>query len=87
MQDLMITSAGMTAWEPGKYIIKVSMMGIINETSILPYGMVGKDCETGMPSLPKYGQVESPKCPDILCEHTCPLKLSEISLLTKDCIF
>jgi len=55
-------------------------------TTMLPYGMVGKGVN-GAPT-PKYGNnVLSPKCPEVLCEATCPLKLSDISFYTQECTF
>jgi len=68
---------------PGnKYMIKVYMIGNIEETTMLPYGMYGK---VGTKFQAEYGEVISPKCPADLCKVTCPLKLSEISLYTQEC--
>ena len=82
MNGLMITTHQMN-WPPGKYIIKLVMRGNIGQ-AMLPYGAVGKDAVSGE-VLTEFGQVLSPKCPSILCEATCPLKLSEISFNTQDC--
>lgn len=68
---------------PGtKYMVKVYMIGNIEETTMLPYGMYGK---VGTKFQAEYGEVISPKCPADLCKVTCPLKLSEISLYTQEC--
>lgn len=69
--------------KPGNnYMIKVYMIGNIEETTMLPYGMYGK---VGHKFEAEYGEVISPKCPADLCKITCPLKLSEISLFTQEC--
>jgi len=60
--------------KPGnKYMIKVYMIGNIEETTMLPYGMYGK---VGTKFQAEYGEVISPKCPADLCKVTCPRKLS-----------
>ena len=69
-------------FEPGMHIVQMMMHGHVEETVTAPYGMVG--VVNGRAVL-DYGVVDSPKCPQVLCESTCPLKLSEFSLLTQDC--
>ena len=83
MEGLMITSESMQ-WKPAKYIVELFMKGNIG-TAMLPYGMLGKGAN-GMP-VTKYGDVMSPKCPEVLCEATCPLKLSEVSFYTQECTY
>ena len=81
MQGVMFISG---AWKPGMYVIKMQMHGFVGETTSLPYGMVGRDNGN---FVKEYGSVISPKCPEVLCEATCPLKLSQFSLFTQDCVF
>ena len=84
MEGLMITSESMQ-WKPAKYIIAVFIIGDVG-TTMLPYGMIGKGAN-GAPT-PKFGSnIMSPKCPEVLCEATCPLKLSDVSLYTQECTF
>ena len=84
MQGVMfISGAWMPGqWEPGMYVVEMIMHGHVEETTTLPYSMLG--VENGH-RLTEYGEVESQKCPQVLCETTCPLKLSHFSLHSQDC--
>jgi len=62
------------------YIVKIFVRGKV-EATMLTYGMFGGK-GTGDR---EYGKVLSPKCPNVMCPATCPLKLSEISLYTQEC--
>ena len=62
----------------GLYYAKVYVAGKIGEI-MLPY----ITSKVGSPDI--AGMMASPLCPDVLCPSTCTLKVSEISLLTKEC--
>ena len=67
----------------GNYVVKLQLNGFA-DTTPLQYGMLGYDLVARKVSK-QYSEVMSPKCPNVLCPATCPLKLSEISLQTQDC--
>ena len=70
--------------KPGMHIVKMVMHRNARRVTSLRYGMVGGD--KGNPEK-EYSKVMSPKCPHVLCEATCLLKLSKSSLHTQDCAF
>lgn len=79
MDGLMIwTSSFLHGSTPGIYFLQLYVSGEPGVTE-LPY-LAKKE---GAPT--QGGIMESPVCPQVLCPATCPLKVSKITLYTKEC--